>query len=189
MSEQYKQSSVFVNVAAIIVILAAVRIMEPIISPFLISIFISAISAPGMFWLMQHKIPQSLSITIMLCIIFIASMIIFNVVGTSLSLFIADLPHYQEKLHQVTINFFPILNGLGLTVNADELNKIFDLGAVMGFVGKTFKGLLNTLTDVFLILLLVVFILIEFASFKNKMHKIMISEKISEFKIEILCIC
>jgi predicted PurR-regulated permease PerM len=47
----------------------------------------------------------------------------------------------------------------------------------MGFVGKTFKSLLNTLTDVFLILLLVVFILIEFASFGHKMRMISANPK------------
>jgi len=170
--DKNQHTFLFINIAAIIVILAAVKIMEPIIAPFLISIFIAAISAPAMFWLMQKKIPQVLSITIVLSIVFITCAIIFNVIGSSLSLFIADIPLYQNKLHQISLDSIIYMNNWGLNLKADEINQIFDLGAVMGFVGKTFSGVLNTLTNVFLILLLVVFILIEFASFGKKMRLI-----------------
>lgn len=171
-TDKYQHTFLFINIAAIIIILAAIKLMEPIIAPFLISIFIAAISAPAMFWLMGKKIPQVLAITIVLSIVFVSCAIIFNVVGSSLNRFIADIPLYQHKLHQISLDLISYLNGWGLKLQAEEINQIFDLGAVMGFVGKTFSGVLNTLTDVFLILLLVIFILIEFASFGIKMRRI-----------------
>jgi AI-2 transport protein TqsA len=178
MSKDINQHTfLFINIASIIIILAAVKIMEPIIAPFLISIFIAAISAPAMFWLMQKKIPQVLSITIVLSIVFITCVIIFKVIGSSLNLFIADIPLYQNKLHQISLDSIAYMNNWGLNLRVDEINQIFDLGAVMGFVGKTFSGVLNTLTNVFLILLLVVFILIEFASFGKKMRLISANPK------------
>ena len=170
--DKNQHSFVFINIAAIIIIMAAVKVMEPIVAPLLISIFIAAISAPAMFWFMRHKIPQTLAIAMVFSIVFISSVVVFNVVGSSLSLFIADIPQYQQKLQNTTLDLIPYANNLGLNVKPEELNQIFDLSAVMGFIGKTFKGVLNTLTNVFLILLLVVFILIEFASFGKKMRKI-----------------
>ncbi|MFK5986560.1 MAG: AI-2E family transporter [Pseudomonadota bacterium] len=172
MLDKTKHSFLFINIAAIIIVLAAVKAMEPIIAPLLIAVFIAAISAPSMFWFMRHRVPQGLSIALVLSLVFISSMVIFNVVGSSLSDFIADIPIYQQKLHQISIDLIPMVNNWGLSLEVEELGQIFDLGAVMGFVGKTFKGVLNTLTNVFLILLLVVFILIEFASFGKKMRKI-----------------
>ncbi|MFK5893965.1 MAG: AI-2E family transporter [Pseudomonadota bacterium] len=176
-SDKNQHTFLFLNTAAIIIILAAVKMMEPIIAPLLISIFIAAISAPTMFWFMQHKIPQTLAIAMVFSLVFISSVVIFNVVGSSLSHFIADIPEYQQKLEKISLDLIPYANNLGLNLNPEELNQVFDLSAVMGFVGKTFKGVLNTLTNVFLILLLVVFILIEFASFGKKMRKISVDPK------------
>ncbi len=162
----------FINTAAIIIILGAVKIMEPIISPLLVALFIAAISAPAMFWLMSHKIPQSIALSIVICVVFIASFLIFNVVGKSLSHFIADIPSYQQKLQLISLNLIPKLETFGIAFNTEEIHKVFDLGAIMGFVGKTFSGVLNTLTNAFLIFLLVIFILIEFASFGVKVRQI-----------------
>ncbi len=167
-----RQHYILFDLAAIIIILAAVKVMEPIISPLLISIFISAISAPVMFWFMRHHIPQGLSLTLVLLIVLFAFMLIFQLVGSSLSLFINDLPEYQQKLHHMTLNIIPLFNNLGLNINPNEFSQFFDLGSVMGFIGKTFSGVLGTLTNAFLILLLVIFILMEFASFGKKMRKI-----------------
>ncbi len=166
-----ERSFLLINMAAIIIILSAVKIMAAIISPVLISIFISAISAPPMFWLMKHKVPQSLAITLVLTLVSIVTMVILNVVGSSLSQFIADIPEYQEKLHDISLGLIPYANSFGLNLQA-EIGEIFDLGAVMGLVGQAFKGVLNTLTNIFFILLLVIFMLIEFASFGKKMRKI-----------------
>lgn len=164
--------NILFDLAALVIVLAAIKVMEPIIAPFLIAIFIAAISAPAMFWFMRKGLPQGLSLSLVLLIVFVSFIIIFQMVGSSLSLFIRDLPAYQQKLHQMTLQIIPFASNMGLQIKENELSQIFDLGAIMGFVGKTFSGVLGTLTNAFLILLLVVFILIEFASFGKKMRRI-----------------
>ncbi|MBF0263835.1 MAG: AI-2E family transporter [Gammaproteobacteria bacterium] len=167
-----EHSYIFLNIASIIIILAAIRFMEPIVSPLLIAMFISAISAPLMFWFMRHKIPQGAAVFLVISLVLVSGIIIFHFVGSSLSSFISDIPSYQQKLKEISFDLIPRLQELGLVVNKDELQKVFDLSAVMAFIGKTFNGLLNTLTNAFLIFLLVIFILIEFASFGKKMRLI-----------------
>jgi len=167
-----EHSYIFINIASIIIILAAIRFMEPIVSPLLIAMFISAISAPLMFWFMRHNIPQSAAVFLVISLVLIVGIIIFHFVGSSLTAFISDIPGYQQKLKVISLDLIPKLEELGIIVNKEELQKVFDLSAVMAFIGKTFNGVLNTLTNAFLIFLLVVFILIEFASFGKKVRLI-----------------
>lgn len=179
MKEVVDHSYVLLNLAALVIVLGAIRITEPIISPLLIALFISAISSPAMFWLVRKNIPQGLALSIVILGVFLIGGLIFNIVGSSLSHFISELPIYQVKLTQLSQQFIPQLAEFGVVVEPDEIHKVFDLGAIMGFVGKTFSGVLNTLTNAFLIFLLVIFILIEFASFGEKLKRI--SQKPEQF--------
>lgn len=51
-----------VNIAAILIIIAAAMAARSIITPFLMAIFFSIIMAQPIYWLEKHKIPQGVGI-------------------------------------------------------------------------------------------------------------------------------
>jgi len=164
--------SLIVLLASIVVILFGVNSAEAIISPLLIALFITAISAPLMHWLIKHKIPSGLAVTIIILMIIIAVFFVSSVLSSSLNSFSENMPAYQERLHIITGSLAAALDRFGIHLELTELGKIVNMGKVMGFVGSTFNQVLDTLTNIFLILMMVIFLLLELGQFHYKFTKI-----------------
>lgn len=169
----YKRANnVIATLAALVIILAGVKYAENIISPFLIALFITAICGPAMFWLTRHRVPPSLAVTIIVLSIVILSFFISSILSSSLQSFSENIPSYQERLHVITASLTTSLTAVGINVQIDELSKIFNLGKVMSFVGSTFNQVMNALTNIFLILMMVIFLLLELSGFRYKLNTI-----------------
>ncbi len=160
------------TLAAIVIILAAVQAAEAIVTPFLISLFIAAISAPGMLWLTRQGIPQAVALGIMMVIIIGLATLLSGLMGSSLDGFSKNLPQYQARLQDITAQILDWLAARGYEVDMDKARSMLDLSAAMGFVGSAFNRLLGTLANAFLIFLTVAFILLELPSFSHKIQSI-----------------
>jgi predicted PurR-regulated permease PerM len=161
-----------VTLAAIVIILAGVKYAENIVSPMLIALFITAISAPAMTWLTQRKVPPGLAVTIIVLNIIIFGFFISSILSSSLQGFSANIPDYQARLLVITDSLSATLINLGIELHLDKLREILNLGKVMSFVGATFNQLLSALTNIFLILMVVIFLLLELATFRSKLTAI-----------------
>jgi predicted PurR-regulated permease PerM len=158
--------------AALVVVLAGVKTAEAVVAPLLIAIFIAAISAPLMFLLTKNRVPQGVALVIVLLVIVAFGLVVSSMMGASLDGFSKNLPEYQRSLGSISESVVTFLSGYGVEANTSEVKRMFDLSAVMGFVGTTFNRVLGTLTNAFLILLTVAFILLELSSFKRKVMRI-----------------
>jgi len=163
-----RSTSPMVTLAAIVIVLAGIKYAENIISPLLIALFISALSGPVLFWLMQKKIPAGIAVTLIIIALVFFGLFISSILGTSLNGFSENLPDCQKRLQEVTHSIALSLNQLGIHFQIDEFKKIFNLGKTMGFIGSTFNQVLGTLTNVFFILMTVIFLLLELNCFRNK---------------------
>ncbi len=164
----HRKGSLAITLAAIIIILSGVKYAENIISPMLIALFITAISAPAMLWLTQRKIHSGIAVTLIIFAIVTFGVIVTSVLSTSIHRFSENLPEYQERLQLITQSMVLSLNKIGLNIKIDEMVQTANLGKVMGFVGSTFNQFLGALTNIFLILMMVIFLLLELGSFNNK---------------------
>ena len=160
------------TLASVVVILAGVKAAEPIISPFLIALFIAAISAPVMLWFMRHHVPRLLALGLVMLAIVLLALMMSGLAGTSLDGFASNLPQYQQRLQEINFQLLTWLEGWGIQLDMDKARTLFDLSAAMGFVGSALNRLLGTLANAFLILLTVAFILLELSSFRGKVHHI-----------------
>lgn len=167
-----RNTSPIITLAAIVIILAGVKYAESIVSPLLIALFITAISGPAMIWLTQKKIPPGLAVTIIILGILIVGFFISSVLSTSLNNFSQNLPEYQQRLQQITGTLLTAVNKTGFHMPFEELSQMFNLGKVMGFVGSTFNQVLGTLTNLFFILMMVIFLLLELSGFRYKLNAI-----------------
>ncbi len=168
-SPLYKQANnLTITLAAIVIILVGVKFSEAIISPFLIALFITAICGPAMFWLTHKKVPPGLAVTIIILTIIILGVFISSILSTSINNFSQNMPEYQARLQQITSSMMMTLEKSPFHMPSDEFSKLFNLGKVMGFVGSTFNQVLGALTNIFFILMTVIFLLLELKGFRYK---------------------
>lgn len=165
------------SIMTFIAIVAAMRVSGPILIPFLLSVLIAVISAPVLFWLTSKKVPMVIAFLLVISGIVVAGFGVGALVGASLDSFARDLPLYEEKFQAKTQTIRTMLENRGITVSDEDMKKMFDPAAAMKLVVTTLDGLGGALTNVFMIILTVTFILLEAANFPNKLRLIFGSNK------------
>ncbi len=160
-------SRVLIVAAAVIVVIAGLKQSAPLIVPFLLSVFIAVISFPLMCKLQLIGLPKGLSLLIVILFVFSIGVGVTLLVGSSITDFSKMLPVYQEKISAQWIYVLQWLSGHGISM-ADTFKDVINPGAAMGLLSSILKGFGNVLTDSFLILLTVIFILVEAAGLTQK---------------------
>ena len=98
--------------------------------------------------------------------------VIAALVGSSVDDFSRALPGYQLRLKAEAASLIEWLHGVGFDYASVQLLDYFDPSMAMQLVANTLSGFGNALTNGFLILLTVVFILFEASSFPSKLRHI-----------------
>lgn len=159
--------------AAFVVVVAGLRVAAPIVVPFLLAIFIAVIASPPLFWLQQRGVPKLLAMLLVTMVVIVVGLVMAALIGTSLNDFSAAIPAYSERLGKEMNSIISWLTQHGVNMPTQITQNAFDPSAVMKFVGKLFSGLSGVLTNTFLILMTVIFILLEASSLPIKMRNIL----------------
>lgn len=161
----------FIIVAALVVIIAGMRASQPMLVPFLLSIFIAVISVPPMFWLQRRGLPNGVAILIVILGILGMALLIAALVGTSLDDFSRALPGYQARLKGELGGLIGWLGDHGIALPKEKLMSVIDPGAAMSLATGVLAGLGNVMTNALLIFLTVIFMLLEAANFPHKIRR------------------
>jgi predicted PurR-regulated permease PerM len=161
-----------ISLAAFIVIVAGMRASQPLLVPFLLSLFISVIAAAPLFYLKDKGVPGSIAMLFVITLIIVIGLVMGWMIGGSLNDFTANLPKYQERLSGQSARLVTWLSGWGLQLDLQMIKTIIDPGKAMGMAGQVITGLGNVLAQAVLILITVIFMLIEASAFQAKIHAI-----------------
>lgn len=160
----------FVISAAFIVLVAGLRSAADMLVPFLLSVFIAVIATPPLHWLQNRGLPRWLAMLAVILAIVAVSTGVVALVGSSINDFTRSLPEYKARLTTEMQGLINLLNRYGIETPSQLLKEHVNPGAAMEMVTKLFSGLGNALTNAFLILLTVIFILGETSSFPRKLN-------------------
>ncbi len=154
--------------AAFVIVVAGMRAAEPILVPLIVAAFLAIISTSPVFWLRQKGIPAPLAVLLVVLGVLGVGFVFILIIGTSLDDFFEAIPRYQARLTKEIEPIIQWIQGLGFQLDKDILLKSIDPGASMRLVANMLSGLGGILTNSFLILLTVIFILFEASSFQQK---------------------
>lgn len=164
-------NNVIVSLAAFVVVIAGMKASTQILVPFLLAVFIAVLCTPLMVWLKTRKVPSVVAVLLVVVLFFLLAATLGTVIGASLTAFYQDLPQYEQKLQMQSQEGIQWLQGMGIEVNQSILSDYIDPGAAMKMVAQVFSGLGGVLTNTFLILFSVVFILVEASDFPDKVKR------------------
>lgn len=155
--------------AAFVVVVAGMRAAESLLVPFLLSLFVAVVCSPMLLWLKRKGLPNGLAILSIIILIVAIGGVISAVVGSSVASFRTDLPLYQERLLAMTQGLMNKLQGYGIDVGTSVWTDNINPGAALRIAGNTLAGFGSIMTDAFLILLTVIFIMAEEMGFSEKL--------------------
>jgi predicted PurR-regulated permease PerM len=156
--------------ASFIIVVAGMKAASSLLVPFLLAVFIAVICTPPLFWLQGKGVPKIFALLLILVAILAVGSLLGVLVGTSLNNFLHSLPQYQERLSTnmgVVIDWF---HEKGVNIPEAEVRESLHPGSVMRLAGTLLSALSSVLTNAFLILLTIVFILLEAADFPKKLE-------------------
>jgi len=156
--------------AAFVIVIAGVKAASAMIIPFLLSAFIAVISAPAFFWLKSKKIPTIISLFIVMAVVVLVGLLLASLIGSSINDFSKSLPLYQSRITVVFYGLYVWLGNMGVALSEAAILEYFDPTIAMKYVAKVLSEFGNVLTNGFLILLAVIFILLESSSFSSKIQ-------------------
>lgn len=153
--------------AALVIIIAGMKQAAPLLVPFLLSVFIAVISFPFMSGLQQKGLPKGLAIVVVIALVVLMGFGLAVLVGSSLNSFSQSLPEYQHKIGLQWLAVLQWFDSKGFSVD-ENVREIVNPGAAVAFLSTILKGFGSVLTNSFLILLMVVFLLMEAAGLTQK---------------------
>ena len=164
-------------IAALVVIAAGLKASQDLMVPFLLAAFIATIAATPMFWLQRRGVPSAFSLPAVMILMVIVVGLMGALVAQSASDFTAKLPAYQARLITLQTSLVswvqPVIDPLGIEIDLQTLLANFSPGSALEMAGTTLARLGGVLSNSFLIILTVIFILAEAASFPRKLTHVL----------------
>ena len=143
--------------AAVVIVLAGIRVATPILGPLLVAAFFAMITAPAMKWLTRRRVPPLLAAaTVVAGLIGIfAGMIIF--LGAAFTGFIRTLPQYQASLEAHAA----VLADYGIDIGRFTIWDYIDQGFILQQATELARQIGNIAVDAFLVFVGIGFLLLE----------------------------
>ena len=160
----------FIVMASVVVVLAGIKSASTIIVPILLSLFIAIILSPSYNFFRKKRVPDILSLLIVVSIFALFIIMIVKLIGTSVTDFSANIDGYTESLKMYYVPYIEKGEVFGFSLPVDTFTNIFDAKRIMLFATAIMKSLSSMLTNGFVILLIVIFMLLESNHFAQKIE-------------------
>lgn len=156
------------KVASVIIIIAGLMAAQSVVIPLMLALFISIISAKPILWLEAKKVPSTVAILIVLGGIVLISLGMGALLGKSMTNLTAGLPEYEDNFKKITGTFFEKSEEMGFNLHKNDFMDKFDSGKVFKFFANALTEIGSLMSDSFLIIFIVVFMLLELNSYALK---------------------
>jgi len=166
-------SNLLISTAAFVIVVAGMREAQPLLVPFLLSIFIAIIMMPALSYLTERRVPTMIAILLIAMVITAIGLLLAGLVGKSVDTFSTQLPLYQEKLRLLTASISQWLSGKGVQISTQSVTALLDPSQALSMAAQGLTSLTGLLTNTLLILLTVVFLLLESSDIPAKLRLIL----------------
>ena len=169
----YRGTRVLVIGAALVIIVGGAYQSQSVLASFLVAVFLAVIGTQPVLWLERKRVPSVVAVLLVVSGMVTALLIIGAVVGASLNSFYSGLPLYQVRFQEQVSKFEAFLAVRGILGTEKILLGYVNPGVVMSLTARMFAELGMALSNIFLILLTVTFILFEASGFPMKLRAVL----------------
>lgn len=160
-----------VIMASVVIILAGVRAAAEVVVPFLLALFIAIICSPIIKTMTDRKVPLWLAIGLLFVLFSVLFVFLAGLINSAIREFTSSIPMYRVLLSErigVVLQLARDWN-IQVPVSRESLQEQFDPSVMMTFVSRLLLGFSGVLTNTFVLLLVVVFMLFEASTAKHRL--------------------
>jgi len=160
----------FIVAASVVIVLAGIKMASVIIVPFLLSLFLATILSPFYLWLKKLGLGEVFSLLIIVFLLLLIISSIVTLVGNSVQDFSQNVPMYEIKLRNDLGKLLETLDEWGFHVPKKDFLAMFQANSLIRYIATTLRSLGSLLTNSFMIILTVTFMLMEISQFGSKIE-------------------
>ncbi len=168
-SSPVSRGSHFLLIAAcIVIIIAGLKAAASLMVPILLAAFLAIICLPPLYFLLNRGLGATAAVFIVTGTLLCLGLLVSLFAASAVADFSNNLPLYQSRIQTQMAQLLSWLSSSGFNIPNGSIVETFDPSTLMKMVGKLLSSIGNALTDAFLILLLVIFILLEAIALPHK---------------------
>jgi len=143
------------------ILIAGLVVGAELITWIMMATFFAILVRPFYTWLLRHRAPVALALLVVALLMLAIIGALAVLVGVSFTQLVAKLPEYRAQLAERLAGLGVSIDAKGLSLPSGTLTEVVDPGSVIdGFV-SLLRALIGVVFDLFYMLLLVLFLLID----------------------------
>ncbi|TAJ45466.1 AI-2E family transporter [Methanofollis fontis] len=159
-----KPSRFLIPLAAFVIVIGGMHAAASLLNPILLSVFIAIVAMPLLDWLIERSVPSQAAVLIVMAGIIGICLFLIWVLSVSLSQAVEALPAYEEMLRVQVEALKSMLEGLGISAEGGDLPGIVSTHSILPSIVTLISGLIQSIMDLLLVLVITNFLLFEFAT-------------------------
>jgi AI-2 transport protein TqsA len=156
--------------ASLVIVVAGLRAGAPILLPIALALFLAVLNLPFLFWLHARRIPRMLAILIALLINLAVLGVLVLVISQAIVEMRGALPHYVDRFRTLTVTTVDWLQARRVPISDWTSLELFSPEKIVNLVSGTLRGIASLISNAFLVLLIMIFMLIEATIFPAKLR-------------------
>lgn len=163
-------SRMLLSIACLIVVVAGLRLAHGILVPISFAVFFAIVALGAVAWLEKRGFKTWVAISLVALTVVGIFTALVVIISRSVSEITAALPVYRGKFNVWQSEFVDLLEQIGIGSSGIAGLDIASPDNVVDFVVKTLRGTVGAFSTTLLVVILVLFILAESASFKRRIN-------------------
>ena len=156
--------------AAVVVVLAGLKAAQSLIIPFLLALFLAIICTPAVSWLAERRVPVGLAVVLIVIVLLGMFSGFGAIVGGSIDEFTAFAAQNQARFDGLVESASAWFQARDIDPETLDILNMLQPGQLINLLGGVLKNLAGVLSNFFLIMLTMIFMLFEAASFPIKVR-------------------
>ena len=165
-----RPSGLLLALACATIVIYGMRNARSILAPILLAMFVVMGLSPILQWLKRKGMPPWAAILVVLVGFLIVAGLLIGIIAASLGQINSKVPVYQENLNRIASEVQTWFGGRGIDVSGITGN-VLRPDKIVGWVTTSIRVLISLLTNAFLLILIVAFMIAEVYAFPKKVHQ------------------
>ena len=154
--------------ASLVIAVAGIKAIAPVLNLFLVAMLIAVILDPLLGLLLKRGWSKTLSLIVIIVILVIGTVFLTLILGAGISEMSDRVPFYEERISTVYSEGLESLASRGVNIEDIENLEVFTPEKLFNLSASFLGSIFSTFGNSVFVLLLTIFILIEFANIRIK---------------------
>ena len=179
MQKEWPINQFLILITSISILFVIMKYAAGILAPFLISVALAIVLSPLLDLLQKKRIPKIVSLIVLIILSAIPIIMFGGYIVTEAHEFATNFHSISDKFNTALGKFIHTLQNMGLSVNQADIEAMLAKSNISGLIKNLASQTSAQFSNIFLILFMVAFMLMESQFMHSKVQKVLSTSKIS----------